>query len=62
MIVVFLNDSFDKLEMEKLTPEKILAIMKNKGYELTADEAKKILDFLRFASKIIVRKFVEKNK
>lgn len=48
--------------MEKLTPEKILAIMKNKGYELTADEAKKILDFLRFASKIIVRKFVEKNK
>lgn len=62
MIIVLLNDSFDKLEMEKLTSEKIVAIMKNKGYELTADEAKKILDFLRFASKIIVRKFVEKNK
>jgi hypothetical protein len=46
--------------MEKLTPEKVIEILKEEGIEVTMEEAEEILAFLREMAKEAVRQILSK--
>jgi hypothetical protein len=44
--------------MEKIQPEKVVEILRQKGVEVTLEEAKLILDFLRKLADITVTQYL----
>lgn len=48
--------------MEKLTPEKFVEMMREKGIELSPEQAAVILEFLRRLANIVVAQYLEKQK
>ena len=44
--------------MEKIQPEKVVEILRQKGVEVTLEEAKLILDFLRKLADIAVTQYL----
>lgn len=47
--------------MEKLKPEKVVEMLRQKGTEVTLEQAKAILEFLRKLASIVVSKYLGKS-
>ena len=44
--------------MEKLKPEKVVEMLKEKGMHVSVDQAKSILEFLRKLADVVVSKYL----
>jgi|JI8StandDraft_2_1071088.scaffolds.fasta_scaffold880091_1 hypothetical protein len=47
--------------MEKLKPERVVAMLKEKGVEVSVEEATLILKFLRKMANIVVSQYLSRN-
>jgi hypothetical protein len=48
--------------MERLNPEKVVAMLKEKGVEVSVDQATSILKFLRKLANIVVAQYLRGGK
>ena len=48
--------------MEKLSPEKVVAMLKEKGVEVSVEQAASILKFLRKLANIVVAQYLKGGK
>lgn len=55
-----MNDEIDDNLESKITPERAQKMLREEGLEVTLDEAKEILCFLRKLANIAVLKYLEK--
>lgn len=51
-----------RYQMEKLSPEKVAAMLKEKGVEVSVDQAASILKFLRKLANIVVAQYLKDGK
>jgi hypothetical protein len=51
-----------RYQMEKLKPEKVVAMLKEKGVEVSVDQAASILKFLRKLANIVVAQYLKGGK
>lgn len=49
-------------DKQKVTPEKAVEILRKEGKEVSIEEAKKILDFLKNLAKIVVKHYLKKHE
>lgn len=48
--------------MEKLSPEKAVEMLKKKGVDISLEQAKLVLEFMRKMANIVVASYLEKNR
>ena len=48
--------------MEKLKPEKVVEMLKQKGMDVSVDQAKAILEFLRKLADVVVSRYLGKGQ
>ena len=51
-----------RYQMEKLSPEKVVAMLKEKGVEVSVEQAASILKFLRKLANIVVAQYLKGGK
>ncbi|MEX2234145.1 MAG: hypothetical protein WD824_18405 [Cyclobacteriaceae bacterium] len=62
-LAVFTGDGRTRrYQMEKLNPEKVAAMLKEKGVEVSVEQAASILKFLRKLANIVVAQYLKGGK
>ena len=52
----------EECEKGKITPEKAMKMLNSEGLDLTQDQAKEVLEFLRKLANIAVSKYLSRRK